>query len=434
MPAKRIVIIGGASAYTPGIIESIIREAEALEGSDVVLMDIDQERLRTVWRLAKQMVKASGRAFGVNMTIDRRVALKNADFVLTQYRVGGLPARALDERIPMKHDLIGQETVGAGGLSFAWRSIPVAREIASEMAELCPRAWLINYANPARQVTEAVLRDGVFTRVIGLCDELTGVRDVIASLLRIDHRCIEIDTYGINHCNWITGLSAHGRPLLPRLRRVARLVPAALLPDWRARVLIQLLRSHGAIASPYLGYFYFTDEVLAKQRRAKLTRAEEIMARLPEIYAHYDQQADTDQPHLTKRRGTPGHGDLAVAVIAAIAADRGDTHIVNVPGQGLMPGFRPDTVVEIKARVGADGADPTDLAEVSLPKHLETQAALIRTVRAAEDLNIEAAMTGSVDKAVAAMAAHPLVGPDVARTLTAELMAAHREFLPQYRI
>ncbi|MGE5559481.1 MAG: hypothetical protein ACM3XN_00285 [Chloroflexota bacterium] len=430
MPARRIVIIGGASAYTPGIIESIIREADVLEGFDIVLMDVDQERLTTVWRLSKQMVRASGRQFGVTMTLDRRVALKNADFVLTQYRIGGLAARAIDERLPMKYGLIGQETVGAGGLSFAWRSIPVAREIAREMAELCPEAWLLNYANPARQVTEAILRDGAFTRVIGLCDEMVGVRDAIARLMRVDHRRLALDTFGINHCNWITNLTLDGWPVLPRLQRSARFIPAGVLPDWRARVLVQLLRRFGAIPSPYLGYFYFGAEALARQRRAQRTRAEEIMARLPAIYAHYDEQAAAERPRLTKRRGVPGHGDLAVSVIAAIVADRGDLQTVNIPGLGRMPGFRPGSVVELTARIGRAGAEP--VGDVTVPDGLATQAALIRTVAAAEDLNIEAAMTGSVDKAVAAMAAHPLVGPRAAAPLTAELLAAHQDNLPQF--
>lgn len=428
MPAPRIVIIGAASAYTPGIIESLIVEAATtLTGWDVVLMDIDQPRLQTIWRLAKQMVKAAGVSLGVTMTLDRRVALKGANFVLTQMRVGGLTARALDERLPQKYGLIGQETVGAGGLGFAWRTIPVMLEIAREMRELCPNAWLINYANPTRQVTEALLRDGTFTRVIGLCDEPGGVLAELAKVLRVSPDRINADNYGINHCGWLCNVTLDGRPLLPRLRTFARFVPVTLLKGWEARIVVQLLRRYGALASPYLGYFYLREERLAHQRRARQTRAEVIMDQLPDIYAHYDEQAGAARPHLTKRRGFPVHGDLAVSVIAAIVGDRRVRQIVNIPGQGMMPGFPPSTVVELVAEVGANGATP-----LSVPPPDESLTRLVRTVRLAEDLNIEAALTGSVDKAVAAMVAHPLVGPASARALTFDLLAAHRQYTPQF--
>lgn len=427
MPAPRIVIIGAASAYTPGIIESIIAEAKTLAGYDIVLMDIDQEHLRIIWRLAKQMVKAAGAPLGVTMTLDRRVALKGANFVLTQMRVGGLAGRRLDERIPQKYGLVGQETVGAGGLSFAWRTIPVMLEIAREMRELCPDAWLINYANPTRQVTEALLRDGTFTRVIGLCDEPDAVLAELARVLRVTRDRLTAVNYGINHCGWLYNLTLDGRPLLPRLRFFARLIPSILLKRWEAYVIVNLLRSHRALPSPYLGYFFLRDEFIARQRRAATTRAEDIMAELPAIYEHYAQQAEAERPHLTKRRGSAAHSDLAVAVISAIVGDRQDEHIVNIPGQGMMPGFPPQTVVELVARIGADGATP-----LPVPAPDAELTRLIGHVRLAEDLNVEAAMTGSVEKAVAAMAAHPLVGPGPARELTLELLAAHREYAPQF--
>ncbi|MFF2858004.1 6-phospho-beta-glucosidase, partial [Peribacillus sp. NPDC058002] len=173
----KIVTIGGGSSYTPELIEGFIKYHEKLPVSEIWLVDIEagKEKLEIVGNLAKRMIEKAGVNIEVHLTLDRKKALKGADYVTTQLRVGQLAARALDERIPLKHGVIGQETNGPGGLFKAFRTIPVILDIAHEMEELCPEAWLINFTNPAGMVTEAVLRHSNISKIIGLCNVPIGM-------------------------------------------------------------------------------------------------------------------------------------------------------------------------------------------------------------------------------------------------------------------
>lgn len=171
MAGIKIVTIGGGSSYTPELVEGFIRRYDSLPVREIWLVDVKEgeQKLQTVGALAKRMVKKAGLPIDVHLTLDRRKALEDADFVTTQIRVGQLAAREQDEYIPLKHGLLGQETNGAGGMFKAFRTIPVILEIAKEMKELCPEAWLINFSNPAGMVTEACLRYGATKKVLGLC-------------------------------------------------------------------------------------------------------------------------------------------------------------------------------------------------------------------------------------------------------------------------
>ncbi|MGL6103777.1 MAG: 6-phospho-beta-glucosidase, partial [Exiguobacterium acetylicum] len=181
MPLK-VVIIGGGSSYTPEIIEGFILRHHSFPVDEVVLVDIEdgKEKLEIVGKLAQRMIDKSNVKITLRWTLDRREALQGANFVSTQIRVGGLSARALDERIPLKHGFIGQETNGAGGMFKAFRTIPVLLELADEMAELCPDAWLINFTNPAGIVTEALLKHSKHQKVIGVCNIPFNMRNSVA--------------------------------------------------------------------------------------------------------------------------------------------------------------------------------------------------------------------------------------------------------------
>ena len=167
----KIVTIGGGSSYTPELFEGLINRQDRLDIKEVWLVDIEagQEKLEIVGAMAKRMVKAAGLDWEVHLTLDRREALKDADFVTTQFRVGLLDARIRDERIPSKYGMLGQETNGAGGIFKALRTIPVILDIIEDMKELAPNAWLINFTNPAGMVTEAAINVGGWTKTIGLC-------------------------------------------------------------------------------------------------------------------------------------------------------------------------------------------------------------------------------------------------------------------------
>lgn len=197
----KIVTIGGGSSYTPELIEGFIKRYDELPVTDIWLVDIEEgrEKLEIVGSLAKRMVEKSGLPIKIHLSLNRREALKNADFVTTQIRVGLLDARIKDERIPLKYGVIGQETNGPGGLFKALRTIPVILDICKDMEELCPNAWLINFTNPAGIVTEAVLRHTSIKKVIGLCNLPIHTKINIAEMLGVERERVQVQFAGLNH-------------------------------------------------------------------------------------------------------------------------------------------------------------------------------------------------------------------------------------------
>jgi 6-phospho-beta-glucosidase len=426
--AVRIAIIGGGSAYIPGLVRGFIVARDGLADSTLALMDVNAESLALMSTLARKMVAAAGADYRVEATTDRRAAIAGADFVLTTFRPGGLEARRLDERIPLEHGLIGQETIGPGGLFMAFRSIPVMLAIAREVEELAPEAWIVNYTNPTQMVTEAVLRHSG-ARIIGLCDQHAGDLAAVGAWAGIDPHRFRPDWYGLNHATWTTRLVVDGRDVLPELHARLCEMPDDQLPGGPTRYAFRLFRQFGALPNTYLRYYYFHDELVHQARQAPMTRAEEILSHLPAILDNYRREAAKDRPDPTRERGGGDHGEYAVEVINAIANDRPARFIVNGPNQGAIADFGPDDVVEVSAVVSRDGARP--LAMGALPPAV---AGLIHALRAYEKLAVEAAVTGSREAALRALLAHPLVRDwETAEGLLDEMLEAHREWLPQFR-
>jgi len=427
LPAK-FVIVGGGSAYTPGICEALLREGDCFAGWELCLFDIHPGHLEIVGRLCRNLARAAGADLRVTWTGDRDEAFTGARFVLNQIRAGGLEARSLDEKIPLGYGIVGQETVGPGGLAFAWRSIPACVEIARAVVRCAPDAWLINYANPAGMVTEAVLKAVPGARIVGLCDMPEGVQWALALLLRRHPDRLQIDNSGLNHCGWMRLYARDGRDLTPMLRRWLRWLPAWLLPEHYAMPMLALFQRYGLIPSPYLRYYYFPRRMLRQALATRRTRADAVQARLPRLYAHYAEQARAEQPRLRERRGLAVHGDLAVRVIAAMLSGRRERHVVNQLNGGAVPGLPADRVAEFPVLVGADGFTP--LPQAPLPAGL---LPLLQQVKASEALAVDAALSGDVALATEAMAASPLVpSPAVAAALTHDLLQAHRAHLPQF--
>lgn len=400
-------------------------EEAVLAGAEICLMDIDEPHLKIVADLSIAMVHARHSDYTITQTTDVVEALKGADYVLTQVRVGGLAARALDERIPRKLGHIGQETTGAGGLSFAWRSIPFMLSLADKMRQHCPNAFLVNYSNPTGQVARALLSTG-FDKVIAICDETSGVKYAISRMLLTADTNLEIDNIGVNHCGWLTAVRQNDRNHLPLLRYLSTLLQP--VPGVVGRM-ARLLKRFGYIPSPYLFYYYLTDEMLQEQLQAKHTRAEIVAAKLLRIYAHYREQANNTTPKLTLRRGVPGHGDLAVRVIASLAADRGDRVVVNGINNGVVSFLPNDAIIETAAKVGQGGAILLGIT-THLPDHL---ADLVTQVEQVERLNVEASLKGDRNLLVEAMRLHPLVNDERKATLLVEeLLSAHKRWLPQF--
>lgn len=425
----KLVIVGGASAYTPDIVEGLLHHKDQFAGWELVLFDIDPKHLTVIERLCQRMVAAAGADVRVSATTDRGGALERARFVLNQPRAGGLRGRDLDERIALRHDVIGQETLGAGGISFAWRSIPLVLDIMADVHRLAPEAWVINYANPCGMVTEAVIRKYPDARFIGLCDMPTGLQWALGKLLRVDFHRIALDYAGLNHGGWSERVLLDGEDLLPRIRRWARWIPEFLIPPLReGGGTFRLFRRHGLLPDPYLRYYYFKDAMLERLKRRKRTRASEVMERLPLLYGHYETVSRQEVPRLTLHRGHTSHKDLAAQVIATMASGRKARFVIQQRNGGSVPDLPAAEQAQFPALIGPEGIVRTPVA--ALPA---TLSPLIRQIKASESLAVEAAMEGDRAKAVEAMEINPLVGErKTAERLVEAYLAAHRENLPQF--
>ncbi|BDG59261.1 family 4 glycosyl hydrolase [Caldinitratiruptor microaerophilus] len=424
----KLAIIGGGSAYTPDILESLLAEPHLFQGWEWVLHDVDRAAVATIARLGQGLARAAGCEVRVRPTLDLAEALAGARFVLAQPRPGGLRHRALDERIPLRHGVIGQETVGPGGLSFAWRSIPVMVEVARQMARLAPGAWLISYTNPAGMVCEALLRVQPGVRFLCLCDMPSGLQHEIARVLRADPGRVALEYRGLNHAGWSARVLLDGEDVTPRLLRLARRLPVEWLWPGEVAGTVRLFKEHGHLPDPYLRYYYYTDAILRRLRRARRTRAEVLLERLPRLYAHFRAQAAAPRPRLRLHRGHATHGDLAAGIIRAIAAGRRERYVIQQQNAGHVGGLVPGHAAQFPAEVGPDGWRPLPVPALDGP-----EGELIRRIQAAELRNVDAALTGDRQAAVEAMALNPLVpSRAVAERLVEELLAAHREYLPQF--
>ena len=415
----KVAVVGGGSTYTPELVEGFVIRTDRLPVDELVLMDIDPERLAVVGALAERMVRAAGWVGTVRLTDRADEALEGANFVIVQLRVGGNQARYLDETIPLRFGCIGQETTGPGGFAKALRTVPVVLEIAERTAEIgAPDAWVVDFTNPTGLVTQALLDQG--HRACGLCNVAIGVQRELASHLGVEPSHVRLDHVGLNHLSWVRAVLVDGVDRLPELLAEAPEELTEAAP-------IEFVRALGAIPSSYLRYYYRTSEILEHQRTHR-TRAEEVLEIEAGLLELYRDPALETKPKLLEERGGAWYSDAAVALVASLHAGTGDEQVVNVLNEGAIPNVPHGDVVELTCRVDRAGAfaQPTDpLAPEML--------GLVQHAKAYERLTIEAAMTGSRDSALKALLTNPLVGDiDRAAPMLDALLDANRAHLPRF--
>ena len=415
----KVAVVGGGSTYTPELVEGFVTRTDRLPVDELVLLDVDPERLAIVGALAERMVRAAGWTGTVRLTERATEALEGANFVIVQLRVGGNQARYLDETIPLRFGFIGQETTGPGGFAKALRTVPVVLELAERTAAVgAPDAWVVDFTNPTGLVTQALLDQG--HRACGLCNVAIGVQRDLAGHLRIEPSRIRLDHVGLNHLSWVRAVWVDGVDRLPELLAEGSEELTEAAP-------IELVRALGAIPSSYLRYYYRTSEVLEHQRSHR-TRAEEVLEIEAGLLELYRDPALETKPKLLEERGGAWYSDAAAALVASLHAGTGDEQVVNVLNEGAIPNVPPGDVVELTCRVDRAGAfaQPTDpLAPEML--------GLVQHAKAYERLTIEAALTGSRDTALKALVTNPLVGDvDRAAPMLDALLDANRAHLPRF--
>jgi 6-phospho-beta-glucosidase len=413
-----LTVLGGGSAYTPGLLQALIRQADQLPLRAVRLYDTDPARLDVVARLGAGMARSAGSPFGVAPVSTLEAAVRGADVVLNSTRPGGLAARRIDETLPLEFEIPGQETVGPGGFFFALRSVPAALRVADAMAALAPGAILLNYTNPSNIVTQALADQGK-VRVIGMCDQSDEDMESLAQAMgRRGHpqcRC-----NGLNHATWYSELTVDGAPL-------GEFAPALAAPEdydeehqLRFAYSLAMAREQpdGYWPNSYLPYYLFPQAFVAQARRAG-PRSDVVAASLAQYYDHFAEQAALPEPRLRLYRGAAGFGDMAANVIAALAAERPRELVLNLPNRGATDAFAADTVVETNVRVSRYGTEL--LAAPALPASF---AALAASLEIYQRLSAQAAAGRADTPRVAALAANPLVGN---AALASRMLSAARQ-------
>lgn len=429
----KLVVIGGGSSYTAELIEGVILHKDSLPITEVVLIDVEMglDKVRINTEFARRMVKKAGLPIQVSYTLNRKEGLKDAAFVITQLRVGGLDARAKDERIPLTYGVIGQETTGPGGCFKAFRTIPVLLDICKDMEQVCPDAWLINFTNPAGIVTEAVLK---YTKVkcIGLCNVSINMKHDAAQRLQVDAEELDCRFIGLNHLSVMNHAFYQGADRIEEVLAVSNRESVVKNIE-KNDEMDTLAREMGCMFSPYLQYFYSEKEMLKKETEEAIsitgTRADQVKKVEKDLFACYQDENLEEKPEALSKRGGSRYSEAAINLIDSLYNDRQDVQVVDVMNHGTIPQLPDDCVIETNCVIGKDGARP--LADVEVPAEI---LGLIEQVKAYEILAIEAAVTGDRRKALMALMNNPLVH-DVkdARGILEDMMKAHAAYLPQFQ-
>lgn len=427
----KIAVIGGGSSYTPELMEGIINHKDSLPVTEVVLIDIPegQEKVSINTAFAKRMAEKAGLPISVRYTLDRREGLKDASFVIAQIRVGGLDAREKDERIPLKYDVIGQETTGPGGFFKALRTIPVMLSICRDMEEVCKDAWLINFTNPSGIITEAILKN---TRVkcIGLCNVSINMRYDAAERLSVSPDELDCRFIGLNHLSVMNHAYYQGKD---------RILDAVSVENTESVVkniqkdaeMDAVAKELGCLLSPYMQYFYTEKEALQHEKMEAIgltgTRAAQVKEVEKNLFECYKDVNLREKPAALAKRGGARYSMAAICLIDSIYNDTNDVQVVDVFNNGIIPQLPDDVVIEVNCRIGRNGAAP--LAS-DVPASV---LGLIGQVKAYEEYTIEAAITGDRNKALIALLNNPLIH-DVrdAKGILNELLEAHRAYLPAF--
>lgn len=430
----KITVIGGGSSYTPELVEGLIARHASLPMAELALVDVEagRDKVEIIAALSRRMLDRNGlESVKVSVHFDADDAIKGSSFVLTQLRVGQLPARAADERLGLSHKLLGQETTGVGGFAKALRTIPVMLDIARRVERLAPDAWIINFTNPAGIVTEAVSRHSK-AKIIGLCNVPVTMHHMIADMLKLPYDDVSLRFAGLNHMVWVHQVLAAGRDATDEV--IEMLCDGEQLSMNNIKAIPwppELLRALRAIPCPYHRYFWQTRTMLEDELAdadSKGTRAEQVMKVEASLFKLYADPNLDKKPEELSQRGGSFYSEVAVQLINALHNNLGVEMVVNTANNGAIQGLPDDAVIETNCLIDALGAHP--LAFGKLPPLMN---GLTQQVKDFERLTIDAAVHGDKQKALLALVANPLVADvNLASALVDEVLTINKAWLPQF--
>lgn len=431
----KIVTIGGGSSYTPELMNGFIKRYDTLPVREIWLVDIPEgeEKLKIVGALAQRMWDASGHDVKVHLTVDRREALPGADFVTTQFRVGLLYARIKDERIPLSHGMLGQETNGAGGMFKLLRTAPVIRDIVKDMKELCPDAWLINFTNPSGMITETVIRQCGWKKCIGLCNVPVNIMKNEPKMLGREEGDLDFVFGGLNHFHFHKVYDPKtGKDVTHDIaRKMVEDDQSNMANIQNEKFLLDQLLSMDCLPCGYHRYYYLTNEMMKKELEDyenHTTRAESVKEIENQLFELYKDPALHEMPELLGKRGGKYYSDAACETINAIYNNTGKVMVVSTENRGALPDIEDDAVVEVSARITRHGAEP-----IAFGRMEPAVRGMVQLMKSMEETIIEAALTGNYGKALEAFEINPVVTHGkCAQDLLDEMLVANEKFLPAF--
>lgn len=454
--SNKVAIIGGGGIRTPLLIHGLAQAQSALGLRELALYDIDPSRAELMAVLGRESMRKQGSDLIITTPARLEEAVEGSTFVFSSIRVGGIAARARDERVAIECGVVGQETIGPGGMAMALRTIPTSLAYARVIERLAPEAWLINLTNPAGLITQALCRE-TKVRVVGICDTPSELLHRIAMAMGEPPANVQCDYFGLNHLGWVRRVWSKGQDETARLLNdpdaLRRLYDAGLFEP-------EMIRRLGLIPTEYLYFFYSRLRVFANQIAAGASRGEEIERLNTELFekiqretsaGRLDQALETYRDYLRQRSGSymrleahaesalngrchedddpfeaaTGYHRIALEVMTALLSESPARVVVNVVNRGTINELADDDVVEVPCLIDQEGPQPLNVG--SLP---EAVGGLVLAVKAYERLVITAAVEKSLELARLAMLAHPLIGDwELAGRVTTALAKSDPEHL-----
>jgi 6-phospho-beta-glucosidase len=448
---RRVSVIGGGGVRTPLLIHGILREQSLLNIGELLLFDVDPRRAELMASLGREIARNQNDEVHVAAVASIETAVEGSDFVLSSLRIGGMAARARDERIAIAEGLAGQETTGPGGVAMALRTVPVALEHARIVERLAPTAWFINFTNPAGLITQALLQHTKL-KVIGICDTPSELLHRIAHVLGEPPAEVRCDYAGLNHLGWVSSVAVRGEEVIARLLSSEESLRQLYHADLFDPALIRTLK---LIPSEYLYFYYSQRKAYRNQLKAGASRGEELVrlnsdlfsqlqAETPKealaTYRRYLRQRNASYLQLEAKAGSAfrategepdpfdsptGYHKIAVDVMSGLVSDKPRTVVVNVRNEGSIEDLSPDDVVEVPSQICAGGVIPGHVG--TLP---ESVKGLVLAVKAYERTAIRAAMEKSWHLAQLAMLEYPIIGQwEIAESLSKTWASCDQEHL-----
>ena len=436
--AYNIVIVGGGSTWTPGILKALTKHKEKLPLKKVTLYDIDKERQETIGEFGIVLFKEEYPEVEFSYTTDKKNAYTDVDFVFCQMRTGGYPMREKDEHIPLSMGVIGQETCGPGGFAYGIRSIKDMVEMVKDVRKYSPEAWILNYTNPAAIVAYALKK--VFPddkKIINICDQPVNLLRSYGRLLGRSYENWEPVYFGLNHFGWFKNIyDENGNDIVPEIKKITS--EKGFLPadaeqrdqswlDTYAVVEDMLKDFPDYLPNTYLQYYLYPEYKL-KKLDPDYTRANEVMdGREKRVFAECRRIAENGTAKDSSVVHNDAHGDMIIEVAESIAHNRHRYFIVMVENNGLIENLPDDAMVEVTATLGINGPRPYGVGKI------ETfYKGLIENQYAYERLTVEACLEGSYTKALQALTLNrTVVDAKKARKVLDALIEANKGYWPE---